>query len=121
MPPIYHIIPRVDWESAQQKGEYRAESLTSEGFIHCSTEEQVAAVANAFYPAQSGLLLLVIDPAHLTSPLQWDPPAHPAPESTPASLHGKFPHIYGALNLDAVIETREFEPDLKGIFSFPFS
>jgi len=116
---IYHITPRVDWAKAQKIGEYRPESLTSEGFIHCSTESQAALVANAFYSAQSGLILLVIDPARLTAPLQWDPPAHPAPESAPASLHGEFPHIYGALNLDAVIETRDFSPDAKGIFTFP--
>jgi len=118
---IYHITPRTDWATARKNGEYRAESLDTEGFIHCSTAEQAAPVANAFYSAQSGLLLLVIDPALLTSPLQWDPPAHPAPESAPASLHGKFPHIYGPLNLDAVIETLDFEPDSVGIFSFPSS
>ncbi len=118
---IYHIIPRSGWEVAQKKGEYRAESLDTEGFIHCSTEEQAAPVANAFYSAQSGLLLLVIDSEKLAAPLQWDPPAHPAPESAPVSLQGKFPHIYGALNLDAVIETHEFEPDNNGLFTFPSS
>ena len=118
---IYHIIPHTDWITAQKNGEYRAESLDTEGFIHCSTEEQAAPVANAFYPAQSGLLLLVIDPALLASPLQWDPPAHPAPESAPASLHGEFPHIYGPLNLDAVIDALDFEPNENGVFSFPLS
>jgi len=116
---IYHITPHTDWIAAQKNDEYRAESLTTEGFIHCSTAEQAAPVANAFYSGQSGLLLLVIDPALLISPLQWDPPAHPAPESAPASLHGEFPHIYGPLNLNAVIEVREFEPDDNGEFSFP--
>ena len=121
MTKIYHITPRTDWESAQQKGEYRAESLAIEGFIHCSTAEQVVPVANAFYSAQKGLILLAIDPEKLTSPLKWEPPAHPAPESAPASLRGEFPHIYGALNLDAVIEIREFEQDENGEFSFPSS
>jgi uncharacterized protein (DUF952 family) len=118
---IYHIIPSSDWKSAQEKGEYRAASLETEGFIHCSTAEQAAPVANAFYAAQKGLLLLVIDFEKLTSPLRWDPPAHPAPESAPASLQGNFPHIYGALNLDAVIEVRAIEPNSEGIFSFPLS
>ncbi|MBT3188670.1 MAG: DUF952 domain-containing protein [Anaerolineae bacterium] len=116
---IYHITPRKNWGLAQEKGAYKAESLETEGFIHCSTAEQAVPVANAFYAAQKGLILLVIDPEKLTARLQWDPPAHPAPESTPTSLHGEFPHIYGALNLDAVIETREFEPNSEGIFSFP--
>ena len=113
---IYHLIPRTNWQTAKEKGEYRAESLETEGFIHCSTKAQIVPVANAFYPAQKGLLLLVINPEKLISPLQWDPPAHPAPELAPKSLHGEFPHIYGALNLDAVIEIREFEPDDEGIF-----
>ena len=116
---IYHLTPRQDWDSARNVGEYRAASLQSEGFIHCSAAEQVAAVANAFYPAQRGLILLVIDPNRLSAPLQWDPPAHPAPASAPASLHGKFPHIYGALNLDAVVDVLDFEPNAAGIFSFP--
>jgi uncharacterized protein (DUF952 family) len=116
---IYHIIPDKNWESARKLGEYRAASLETEGFIHCSTQAQVAAVANAFYPGQRDLLLLTIDSARLTAPLQWDPPAHPAPKSAPASLHGKFPHIYGALNLDAVVKVRKLEPNNKGAFSFP--
>ncbi|MCP4141418.1 MAG: DUF952 domain-containing protein [Chloroflexi bacterium] len=116
---IYHISPSSDWQSAQERCEYRAESLATEGFIHCSTAEQAAPVANAFYAGQKDLLLLVIDPVKLTSPLQWDPPAHPAPESAPLSLQGKFPHIYGALNLDAVVEVLDFSPNPKGHFSFP--
>ncbi len=119
MPLIYHIIPPVDWEKAQQDGEYRPASLGIEGFIHNSTEEQVAPVANAFYTEQKDLLLLVIDPEKLRYPLRWDPPAHPAPESAPASLQGEFPHIYGALNLDAVIEVRTFEANSEGLFFFP--
>ena len=116
---IYHITPRTDWEAAQQSGDYRPTSLESEGFIHCSTDAQAAHVANAFYSGQTGLVLLVIDPKRLSAKLQWDPPAHPAPEKAPAALRGEFPHIYGALNLDAVVEVRDFSPNENGDFSFP--
>ena len=116
---IYHITPRTDWTAAQEKGSYTAESLSAEGFMHCSTAEQAASVANAFYPAQRGLVLLVINPELLISELKWEDPAHPAPESAPASLHGQFPHIYGEINLDAVVEVLPFEPNEDGIFAFP--
>ena len=116
---IYHITPRDDWFAARQSGSYQPESLSAEGFIHCSTEEQVAPVANAFYAAQRDLAVLVIDPARLVSELKWDPPAHPAPESAPAALHGQFPHIYGALNLEAVIQVLDLTLDESGIFAFP--
>ncbi len=119
MPLIYHITPRTDWDVAQQRGDYRPASLESEGFIHCSTDVQAAPVANAFYSGQTGLVLLVIDTEHLSAKLQWDPPAHPAPEKAPAELRGKFPHIYGALNLEAVVDVLDFPPNEDGIFSFP--
>ena len=121
MPFIYHIIPLTNWETAQQRGDYRPASLEHEDFIHCSTDVQAAPVANAFYSGQTGLVLLVIDPERLSAKLQWDLPAHPAPEKAPAELRGKFPHIYGPLNLDAVVDVLDFAPDQNGIFTFPIS
>ena len=119
MTTIYHIPPHSNWVAAQEKGSYTAESLPAEGFIHCSTAEQAAPVANAFYAAQRGLVLLVIDTDRLTSELKWEAPAHPAPESAPASLHGQFPHIYGEINLNAVVDVLPFEPNEDGKFTFP--
>jgi len=116
---IYHLITPEAWEEAKKAGEYAPPSLSNEGFIHCSTAEQVAPVANTFYHEEPALLLLFIDPEFLTSPLQWDPPAHPAPEDAPASLDGEFPHIYGALNLDAVVNLGKMGKDSAENFTFP--
>ena len=71
---IYHITSRRAWNEAQTQGVYRAESLDSEGFIHCSTEDQVIPVTLRFYKGRTDLLLLVIDPERLTSDLKWEPP-----------------------------------------------
>jgi uncharacterized protein (DUF952 family) len=116
---IYHIATQENWSSAIESGDYRPASLESEGFTHCSTDIQVAPVANAFYAGQTGLVLLVIDPKRLSAKLQWDPPAHPDPAKAPVELRGDFPHIYGPLNLDAVIYVLDFSPDERGEFSFP--
>jgi uncharacterized protein (DUF952 family) len=121
MPLIYHITSRVDWEAAIKSGDYRPASLESEGFIHCSTDVQAAPVANAFYNGQAGLVLLVIETEKLSAPLRWEAPAHPDPAKASAELRGDFPHIYGALNLDAVVEVRDFSPNENGIFTFPNS
>jgi uncharacterized protein (DUF952 family) len=118
---IYHITPRTDWEAALESGDYRPASLESEGFIHCSTKDQVAPVANALYTGHTGLDLLVIDTERLSAKLQWDAPAHPDPGNVSAELRDKFPHIYGPLNLDAVIEVRKFVSNADGIFIFPNS
>jgi uncharacterized protein (DUF952 family) len=107
---IFHITTRKAWEDARTKGEYTVESLASEGFIHCSTLAQVLPVADKFYKGQSGLVLLVIEPALLSSTLKWEPPSGGTPPpGVPAG--DPFPHIYGPINLDAVVKPLDFEPN----------
>ena len=110
---ILHIAVRSDWQAAQGVGDYRPASLTSEGFIHCSTADQLAAVANAFFRDRRDLLILVIDESRLTSPLKWEPAVGDAP------VGGLFPHIHGRLNLEAVIRSVELHPGPDGTFSLP--
>ena len=76
------------------KGFYEADSLVKEGFIHASKESQVQGVLQRYYKNQTDLLLLHIDETKLTAPLKY--------ELAP-SVNEEFPHIYGKLNLDAVI------------------
>ncbi len=103
-----HITHRETWLKAQETGSYTADSLASEGFIHCSTPAQIVDTANRYYKGVRGLLLLEIDAAKLKSPVRWE------------NLVGGtdlFPHIYGPLNLDAVLRTIPFEPGPDGIFN----
>lgn len=115
---IYHITSRQAWLEAQRTGDYRAESLKSEGFIHCSTRTQVLPVAETFYREQSGLLLLVIDPSLLSSEVHWEPPSGGAPP--PGVPDGDlFPHVYSPINLDAVVKVYDLESDPDGNFILP--
>lgn len=116
---ILHLASNDAWLASVKKGVYRADSLSTDGFIHCSTSTQVVEVANVFYHGQNGLVLLVIDPAKLTAELKWEPPVHPRPGTAPAVNEDLFPHIYGPLNLDAVVKVVEFEPGVDGSFSLP--
>ena len=101
---IYHITTPAEWAAAQRAGSYRAASLDSEGFIHCSTRQQVLPVAKLFYRGRGDLLLLRIDESRLDAPLVWEAPAHPDPEKAGEFAEtDRFPHIYGELNLDAVV------------------
>jgi uncharacterized protein (DUF952 family) len=105
---LSHITRREDWLKALEQGSYRADSLDSQGFIHCSTPTQVAATANCYYSGQHGLVLLGIDSNLLEAEVRWE------------NLEGGtelFPHIYGPLNLEAVEKVVEFEPDPTGQFS----
>lgn len=106
---ILHITPRSHWQQAQQTGEYRAASLETEGFIHCSTPSQIVVTANRFYQGQTDLVLLCIDPDHLHSELRYDK----------IDTGETFPHLYGPLNLEAVTQVLEFMPDENGTFQLP--
>jgi uncharacterized protein (DUF952 family) len=111
---IYHIATRADWETAQTDGEYTRssvdKSLAEEGFIHASQASQVARTANKFYRDVPGdLVLLVIDPGRLRAEVRYeDVPGAELP----------FPHIYGPLNTDAVVEARPFPAGPDGTFTF---
>jgi uncharacterized protein (DUF952 family) len=115
---IYHITSRAAWDEARQRGDYRAESLETEGFIHCSTENQVVPVAEKFYKGQHDLYLLVIEPALLSSNLKWEPPSGGAPPPG-VPEDALFPHIYGPINLDAVVQVFDLQSDPDGKFNFP--
>jgi uncharacterized protein (DUF952 family) len=108
---ILHITTRIAWSAAPKRGQYVADSLSGQGFIHCSQVRQVLRVANSVYFGQHGLVLLVIDPARLTSELRWEPGVDLASEL--------FPHIYGPINLEAVVNVLNFEPGPDALFLLP--
>ncbi len=111
---IYHLTSRAAWAQALRDGIYRAESLDTVGYIHFSKREQVAGVYGRFYHDQPDLVLLVVDPDRLVAgagepALRYEPPAE-SPES-----YERFPHLYGALNLDAVTQVVDYPPGGEGM------
>ena len=107
---IFHITKRIEWEEAVRAGEYRAASLKEEGFIHCSTPEQVVRVANFLFAGQSGLVLLCIEVGKLDANVRYE------------NCEGGqelFPHVYGSINLNAVLDVIDFNPDPDGRFRLP--
>lgn len=108
---IFHILPRKHWGVAEKRGVYECASLAIEGFIHCSLKGQVCRVANFIFKGQKDLLLLEIDPLRLRAPLRFEGGCQEGAE--------KFPHIYGALNLNAVVDVHEFPEDESGEFFLP--
>jgi len=97
--PVVHLCQDGDWQAAQKRGEYRAASLETEGFIHFSRPDQVLRVAQAFYRDVPDLILLKVDPTKLQAELRYEPAVHDSDSGE------YFPHLYGGLNLDAVVET----------------
>ena len=104
---IFHITSAATWATAQAGGAFTADSLVSEGFIHCSEADQYCWVANQRFRGRQDLVLLHIDETRLQARVERE------------NLEGGerlFPHIYGALNLDAVVQVTPFTPTASGEF-----
>lgn len=105
---IFHITSRAAWDSALGAGIYEADSLATEGFIHCSTADQYVSVANQRFRGRTDLLLLHIDPARLRSVVRYE------------NLEGGeqlFPHVYGAIPISAVLNVVPLLPLEDGSFA----
>ena len=105
---VFHICTRAAADAARTIGEYRAESLASEGFIHLSRAHQVPGTARMFYAGVPDLVLLVIDPTQLSAPLVYEPPAPPPGiEESAVRSAELFPHSYGPIPLAAIVDVIE--------------
>ncbi|MFB7668164.1 DUF952 domain-containing protein [Kitasatospora sp. NPDC056138] len=105
---IYHLAPLDDWLRDPGRP-YATTSLLTDGFIHCSADEQTTlAVANAFYQeAPEPLMALLIEESLVEPMVKWEAPhGAPPPGATPGVL---FPHIYGRLNRTAVVGLEKVE------------
>ena len=97
--PIFHIAERQAWEDSLARGRYEAPSLASEGFIHCSTRDQVVDTAQRHFRGRSELCLFALDPVQLGAALKYE-----------RNAHGLFPHVYGPITHAALLRVLPFEP-----------
>ena len=110
MTVLLHITTHNQWQEATSSGDYRPPSLAEEGFIHCSSPDQLIPVANDRFAGQQGLLLLQIDPALVPAEIKYEDCYETGRE---------FPHIYGPLPLPAVTQVFDFRPERDGSFTNP--
>jgi len=92
--PIFHLATPDEWTVATATGEVAPPSLGTEGFVHCSTEEQVASTIERHFGGATELLVLRIDLARVAPDLRWE-------ESRPGET---YPHVYRAIAIDEVLE-----------------
>jgi uncharacterized protein (DUF952 family) len=106
---IYHITNKKEIEEAKAKGEYSGDTLATQGFIHNSTIDQVLEIANSRFLGRTDLVLLQIDESKVKPELKYE-----------LAKNGKeYPHIFGPLNIDAVVKVFDFLPGHDGSFKLP--
>lgn len=106
---ILHICTKNTWEEAKKIKLYEGDTLKTQGFIHCSKAEQVIEVANYLFKGRSDLILLVIAEKSVQAEIKYED----------AGDGDLYPHIYGPLNIDAVIHVVDFPSNEDGDFELP--
>ena len=101
MKSIFHLAEPDVWESAAASGFYAADSLAVEGFIHCSTAEQVPGTFSRYYAGRIDLVLLEVDSAGLD--VRWE-----------AATGESFPHVYEAIPVDRTIDRGRYAGEQVG-------
>lgn len=109
---IFHITTLDNWKQYQQSGNYKPESLDSEGFIHCSTGEQLEDTANRLFGDKDEILLLVIDASMIREDVKYE---------EDGETGDKFPHIYKPLSVNAVIDKIDIRAEENGKFNIDFT
>ena len=109
---IYHLAPSTRWYSWPENQPYLPAEFEREGFIHCTSgDELMLKVANNYYRNVPGdYVLLVVDMEKLKdppSPIKWEP------SPTFGLL---FPHIYGAIDRQAIVDVRPIQRADDGTF-----
>ncbi len=101
------------WEEAQKAGEYTQSTidrtLDEVGFIHATSPDQTIAMLNRHFTDRNDILLLVVDLDKVKPKVKFEAPL--------SGSGGTYPHIYGALNTDAVIDTHTPTKDSSGKFT----
>ena len=93
---IYHITDIPTWRKDKTATHFQGDQ--SDGFIHASTYQQLETTRTKFFKGRSPLLILTIDPLKVNPEIRFE------------DLNGEgqlFPHIYGDLNLDAIVKVEE--------------
>jgi uncharacterized protein (DUF952 family) len=108
---ILHFCPAAAWEAAAATGSYTAEGLVTQGFIHCSPRDHLHVPATALARGRTDLVVLEIDESRLDPPAVWE-------QGDPPDPTGKlFPHVYGAIPVDAVLSVQPYPPEPDGSFA----
>lgn len=98
MTRIYKILGRAEWEAALARGVFEGSAVDlADGFIHLSAADQATETARRWFRGQPSLIVLTLDTEAFGPELRWEP-------SRGGAL---FPHLYGPLDCDMVVEARD--------------
>lgn len=106
---IFHLTTADQWAAAATAGELRPAGFAEEGFVHCSTLEQLTGTIERHFAGVDELLVLELDPGALAADLRWE-------ESHPGEV---FPHLYRPLRAGDVTAEHPWRRSPAGSVALP--
>ena len=106
---IFHMCRRDEWQDAARSVYRGSTQDLADGFIHFSTAAQVPETLRKHYFGQRALFLVEVDGDALGAELRWE-------RSRNEEL---FPHLYGELDLGAVISVTNLNMRSDGGHDIP--
>ncbi|CAN7223607.1 DUF952 domain-containing protein [Mesorhizobium caraganae] len=107
---IYKIAPEALWREAKKNGRFTGAPIDiADGFIHFSTAGQARETAAKHFAGQTDLVLVAVDGARLGDALKSE-------VSRGGAL---FPHLYGVLEMNAVLWVKPLPLGADGAHLFP--
>ena len=103
---IFVLMSKATLRESQSSGQFAPESLQTEKFIHASPADQLTRVANKYYSENNTVYVAVVKKTAVQAPIKWEP-----------ATGGLYPHIYGPLNMSAVVELQPFFRNEDGNFA----
>jgi uncharacterized protein (DUF952 family) len=97
-PTAFKIFTADEWAQFQADGQFLGAPVDlADGYIHMSTADQVDETLSKHFAGQVGLVIAEINLTALGDAVKWE-------TSRGGAL---FPHLYGVLGMDAVLERRD--------------
>jgi uncharacterized protein (DUF952 family) len=107
---IYKVMSRAALAEAKTEGCFEGSAADRrDGFIHLCSADQLRGTLAKHFAGQNGLVLLAVDTISLGGRLRWE-----------ASRGGDlFPHLYGPLDLKALLWDEPLELGTDGRHRLP--
>lgn len=109
-PIAYKVMTTAEFAAMRAAGRFDGSAADrADGFIHLSTAAQLAGTLDRHFAGKNDLVVLAVDLARLADAVRWEP-----------SRGGQlFPHVYGALPMDAVTAAAPLERAADGAVRLP--
>lgn len=105
---MFHLVPSPSGPTVGGGQPVAVEQFERHGFVHCCFREQITEIATWWFDAGVETVALEIDPACLTAELRFE-----------ASPTRWYPHIYGPIDGDAVVDQHLLRRSGAGVTSLP--